>query len=111
MKKVVISVLAAMCFANLTFAEDKAPKAAETKKDETIVHTKEQRAEMATRHEKMAECLRSDKPMSDCHKQMQAGCKEGGCPMMGQKMGHKGCPMMDHKMGHKGCPMTEEQVK
>lgn len=45
--------------------------------------TKEQRAVMADHHEKMAACLRSDKPMKQCHEEMEKHCKEAGanCPM------------------------------
>lgn len=54
--------------------------------------TKEERAQMADMHSKMAECLRSEKSMKDCHEEMKANC-----PMM--KDG-KACPMgMDHH-GH-----------
>src|SRR5262245_40604871 len=52
--------------------------------------SKEHRAKMADRHTKMAECLKSDKPMSDCHKEMEENCKaahNGKCPMM-EKGGH-----------------------
>ena len=50
--------------------------------------TPAQREEMAATHEKMAACLRSDKPMMDCHKEMMESCKMGknACPMM--EMGH-----------------------
>ena len=60
--------------------------------------TKEQREKMAGNHEKMAQCLRSEKTMKDCHDEMKKSCEEGGkeaCPMMG-KMGHG---MMKHKKG------------
>lgn len=52
--------------------------------------TPAQREEMAVAHEKMAACLRSDKPLSDCHKEMMKSCKgmKGGCPMMGMKHKH-----------------------
>ena len=44
----------------------------------------EKRAEMATVHSKMAECLKSDKSMEECHKLMAGH--------MGGKMGdHKSC--------------------
>src|ERR1035437_9355343 len=60
--------------------------------------TTEQRQKMAVTHEKMAACLRSDKPISDCHEEMRKACKEtsgkDGCPMMGGKMGHG----MHHQM-------------
>lgn len=48
--------------------------------------TKDQRAQMATVHEQMAACLRSDKTMSACHDEMKTACSakngENGCPMM-----------------------------
>ncbi len=55
--------------------------------------TKEERTQMATMHTKMAECLGTDKPMADCHKEMMDSCpmaKEGKCPMMA---------MMHHPQG------------
>jgi hypothetical protein len=48
--------------------------------------TKEQREKMATIHEKMAACLRSDKSLADCHKEAMQSCQE--------MMGKEGCPMM-----------------
>ncbi len=47
---------------------------------------KEMRGKMATVHEQMAACLRSDKSMSDCHGEMMKACQ--------QLMGDHGCPMM-----------------
>ena len=59
--------------------------------------TTEQRQKMADAHEKMALCLRSEKPFSDCHEEMMKACKEGmgkdGCPMRGGKKMHH-----DHMM-------------
>ena len=53
--------------------------------------SKEMRDKMAAVHEKMAGCLRSDKPFVDCRAEMQQTCKtmmgEQGCPMMGMGMG------------------------
>lgn len=53
--------------------------------------SKEMREQMASAHEKMASCLRSDKPFADCRSEMQTNCKsmmgEQGCPMMGMGMG------------------------
>ena len=46
----------------------------------------EMRAKMATLHEQMAACLRSDKPMSECRAQMMKGCQD--------MMGKDGCSMM-----------------
>jgi hypothetical protein len=52
--------------------------------------SKEMREKMASVHEQMATCLRSDKPISECHSQMMKSCQE--------TMGHEGCPMMGHGM-------------
>jgi hypothetical protein len=55
------------------------------------VMTAEQRQKMADAHEKMAVCLRSERPVPDCHDELMKGCKEtmGAtmCPMMGGGMG------------------------
>src|SRR5579859_371038 len=48
--------------------------------------TKEQRESMAAIHEQMAACLRSDKPLAECHKEAMKKCQE--------TMGKDGCPMM-----------------
>ena len=65
-------------------------KAVDTKKPPEF--TTEQRQKMADLHEKMASCLRSDRPMSECHQEMMKGRKDAvgkdSCPMMGGKMGH-----------------------
>lgn len=52
--------------------------------------SKEDRAKMADMHSKMADCLKSDKPMSECKTEMMDSCKDMGnaCQMMGK----------DHKM-------------
>jgi hypothetical protein len=51
---------------------------------------KEVREKMATVHEQMAACLRSDKPLADCHSEMMKNCQD--------TMGKKDCPMMGHGM-------------
>lgn len=58
--------------------------------DPSTVNTrlsKEQRAQMAGAHEKMAACLRSDRPLEECREEMHASCVnlfgDEGCPMMG----------------------------
>jgi hypothetical protein len=48
------------------------------------------REKMASLHEQLAACLRSDKPISDCHSQMMKSCQE--------TMGDQGCRMMGHGM-------------
>ena len=74
----------------LTFAHADAFGADKTKphhKNKMTNMTPEQRQSMATVHEKMAVCLRSDKPMEDCKKEMMQTCEE--------MMGKDGCPMMN----------------
>lgn len=57
--------------------------------------SKELRAKMATMHEQMAACLRSDRSFSDCRSEMRKACQETmsgqGCPTMGMGRYH---PMM-----------------
>jgi hypothetical protein len=64
---------------NAVFAADEPPAP-------PPAHSKEMREQMATVHEKMAACLRSDKGFADCRDEMQKNCSE----MMGQQA----CPMM-----------------
>lgn len=73
------------------FADDTQKDASSSKKMKmmTMTMTTEQRQKMATAHEAMAVCLKSERPMSDCHDEMMKGCKDvmgkDGCPMMGGK--------------------------
>lgn len=50
--------------------------------------SKEMREKMATLHEQMAACLRSDKSVAECRTEMMKSCRETvgaqGCPMMGR---------------------------
>jgi hypothetical protein len=52
--------------------------------------SKEMRARMASVHEQMAVCLRSDKAFVDCRSEMMKSCHEmmgaRDCPMMGMGM-------------------------
>ena len=48
--------------------------------------SKEQREKMAQAHEKMAACLRSDRPFPDCRQEMMQTCRD--------TMGGQGCGMM-----------------
>jgi hypothetical protein len=52
--------------------------------------SKETRAKMASAHERMATCLRSDKAIAECRSEMMKSCREimgeQGCPMMGMGM-------------------------
>ena len=49
--------------------------------------SKETREQMAALHEKMAACLRSDKPIAECRNEMMKSCRESigaqACPMAG----------------------------
>jgi hypothetical protein len=49
--------------------------------------SKEMREKMATLHEQMAACLRSDKSITQCRTEMMTNCQDvmgkDGCPMMG----------------------------
>jgi hypothetical protein len=82
-------------------ADDGMSKSAETKGP--MRPTTEQRQKMAGLHEKMATCLRSDRPMAECRQEMKKGCKDtmgkDGCHMMGGKMGHG---MRQHMMDEPG---------
>ncbi len=53
--------------------------------------SKEQREKLATVHEQMAACLRSERTLAECHDQMRQGCRaamgSAGCPGMGMMMG------------------------
>jgi hypothetical protein len=56
--------------------------------------SKEMRVKMASAHERMAACLRSEKPIAECRSDMMKSCHdvmgERGCPMMGMGMNHEG---------------------
>ena len=54
------------------------------------VPSKETREKMATAHERMAACLRTDKPIAECHTQMMKS--------VGHVPGASGCPMMSAGM-------------
>ncbi len=54
----------------------------------------DQRSQMADLHQTMAICLRSSKPMTDCHEEMKASCK--------MNMGEDSCMMSGHMMDKKG---------
>lgn len=71
--------------------------------------TKEMRERMATLHEQMAACLRSDKSVSECHAAMQKHCQA--------MMGTQGCTRMMGAGGMMGmgrgtnCPVTSNPSK
>jgi hypothetical protein len=65
-----------------------------------MVTTKEMRAQMATIHEQMAACLRSDKSMSHCRTEMMTSC---------QKItGTQGCCMGQSTKGMHGGMMQSQ---
>jgi hypothetical protein len=68
--------------------------------------SKEIREKMATLHEQMAACLRSDKSLAECRTQMMKGCRDLGsqtCPMMGMGGGMG----MGMGRGHSASPSTD----
>jgi long-subunit fatty acid transport protein len=71
--------------------------------------TTEMRQKMATVHENMATCLRSDKPIADCKKEMMKACEDSmgkECKMMHEMHGMKGHDMKHHEM--KGDEKSDE---
>jgi hypothetical protein len=72
------AIALALC-AGAVFAADAPPPA-------HPAPSKQMREKMATMHERMAGCLRSDKAVATCHDEMAKACHE--------MMGEKGCPMM-----------------
>jgi hypothetical protein len=65
--------------------------------------SKESREKMAAFHEQLAACLRSDKPIAECHKEAMKHHEE--------MMGKEDSPMMDkdhHHMMHKESGKTDE---
>lgn len=58
----------------------------------------EAREQMAAVQQKLAECLRSDRPIAECKAAMMKSCHEG--------MGEHGCPMMGPTGGGMGPGMT-----
>jgi hypothetical protein len=84
--------------------------AADAEKGAPSSPSPEVRQQMAAVHQKMAECLRSDRPIAECRSEMMKSCHdmmgEGGCPMMngagGMGPGMMGGEMM--KGPAKGAP-------
>lgn len=70
-------------------AEQSAKKRPEPTKEERIKRA-DWMDKMAEAHKKMAECLRSSQPMSECHEQMIKDCpagRDGHCHMMDEMHG------------------------
>ncbi len=98
----------------LVFAQSSTPVFATGESSPTQDPTKEERQTWAERHEKMAgvqkkmaECLRSEKPLSECREEMKEECpmaKDGNCPMM---EGMKGMGMGKNKGKGRGKRMMK----
>ena len=101
MKRMMFLALAVASFGSFAMAAETTSKSTGAKSPPEL--SSDQRKKMAGLHEKMASCLRSDRPMSECHQEMMKGCKDamgkGGCMMMGGKMGHG---MHHHMMDEPG---------
>ena len=100
MTRRVIPWIGALALVTLAWAG--AAHAAEPKKAPPAP-TAEQRQKMADIHQKMAECLRSDRPIAECRSEMATACHDTlgaeACPMMGKGRGGMGPGMMGGPMG------------
>jgi len=70
---------------------NEAAKEVASSKTEMPMMSADQRQKMANAHQQMADCLKSDKSMSECHEQMRSACSEasdkGACMGMGMMGG------------------------
>jgi len=76
--------------------------AADAKKPPPPEPTAEQRHNMADVYQKMAECLRSTRPITECRSEMATACHGlgvGACPGMGRGRGGMGPGMMGYGTG------------
>jgi hypothetical protein len=91
--KISVLILTGLLGSAVARGAEKAKPAAQPKSSEVSY---EQRQKLADIHEKTAACLRSNKPIEECHKEMMTYCHD--------EMGKEGCPMMGHmgKMHGKG---------
>ena len=68
----------------------------------------EARQQMAAVHQRMADCLKSDRPIAECRAEVTASSRErmgeAGCPMMGTGGGGMGPGMMGGGMMKGGPP-------
>ena len=87
LRNLTVSVL--MAGAGTLFAADQPPAV-------PAEPSKETRAQMATLHENMAACLRSNKEFAVCRDEMLKNCRE--------VMGEQACPMMGAGMQHRMMP-------
>jgi len=109
MNRRMVSWIGAVAVVALAWAG--AARAAEPKKAPPPAPTAEQRQKMADIHQKMADCLRSDRPIAECRSEMATACHDmlgaGACPMMGQGRGGMGPGMMGGGMGPGHGPMMQ----
>ena len=88
MKTIGLMLAAMVTFGGPAFAEEKGTP------NKAPQMSAEQRSKMAEAHEKMAACLRTDRPLSECHDEMMKSCEAamgaGNCPMMGGMKHHGG---------------------
>jgi len=70
-------------------------------KSEKMQPTPEDRAKMADAHQRMADCLRSSRPIEECKAEMKKSCKE--------MHGGEGCSMGHH--GMHGAPTDVQNEK
>lgn len=81
-------------------------------KKKAMAMTPEQRQNMATAHDKMATCLRSDKSIEDCRKEMMESCEQNmgkdGCYMMGKKGKMDKIKSKAHEMKEKSKEMIQD---
>ena len=73
MKKIFI-LLGAVLFGSSLFAANSGPVVNYKKPSDP---TTKERQYLASFHDKMATCLRSDRPFSDCHKEIVNNCMNG----------------------------------
>lgn len=101
MKSFVIFVAVVIISSPFAFGSGKNNKATtKTVKSSWISMSPETRTQMADMHQKMADCLKSDKSISECRDNMVANCpmmKDGSCPMMGMMKGHGDYDCMMHR--------------
>lgn len=87
-------VLVPLVCAGLSWAAFATDPEKDISKDKDEVVSTQKRDQMALMHEKMAACLRSEKPLKECREEMHKSCTEakgeGHCPMMERMHGMKG---------------------
>ena len=87
MRALLTLVVVALVSAPVLAADKAKPKQdSSVQTNEWVNMSPETRKQMADMHQKMADCLKSDKSILECRDSMMANCpmmKNGRCPMMG----------------------------